>query len=276
MTTPAEILNIYKKRPTNVHKGLLGHIMLIGGSYGKMGAMVLASKAAMRAGSGLVTAFVPCCGIDILQTAIPEVMVLTDRHLKIITDIRYDLTLQAIGIGPGLGTEFKTRYAFKQFLQSVTVPVVVDADALNILFYQREYIELLPKNTVLTPHHKELERLVGSFENETQMLSLTQDFCREFDVIMVVKGAPTCIVTKEQIYKNSTENAALATAGSGDVLTGMITSLCGQGYSPLDAAKLGVYLHGKTADIAAPSIGTESFIASDIIANIGASYLSIS
>lgn len=275
MITLATVKKIYKKRKATAHKGTAGHILLIGGSYGKMGAMVLCSSAAMRAGSGLVTAFVPCCGCDILQTAIPEVMVLTDKNSKIITDIKFDISVKAIGIGPGMGTEFKTRYAFKQFLESVTVPLILDADALNILFFQKEYLQLLQKDSILTPHRKELERLVGTFNSDEQMLQLTQDFCKLYKVVVVAKGAPTYIVTSNAVFENKIKNAALATAGSGDVLTGIITSLRGQGYSAVNACILGVYLHSKTADIASPSIGVESFIASDIITNIGQAFLSL-
>lgn len=276
MITAADIKKIYKTRKIDVHKGIAGHVLLIGGSYGKMGAMVLASKAALRAGSGLVTTFIPHCGYDILQISTPEVMVLTDKNGKIISAINYEIKPKAIGIGPGMGTQFKTRFAFKQFLESVSVPLILDADALNIFFYQNEYLPLLKKDSILTPHPKELERLIGNFKNHQEMVAKTQAFCQQYKVIVVAKGAPTFIITSDEVFENSTGNPALATAGSGDVLTGIITSLRGQGYSAINSAKLGVYLHGLSADIAAPTIGTESFIASDIIAGLGAAFLSLS
>ena len=271
----AEILQRYKPINPQTHKGIQGHALLIGGSFGKIGAMVLSSKACLKTGCGLVTVFIPGCGYDILQTAIPEVMVLTDNQEKNISIIEFDFVPQAIGIGPGIGQELETQNALHEFLTNNKTPLVIDADALNILSQNPAWIALLPDNTILTPHLKELERLIGKWNSVAEKFEKTIAFSTLHHLIIVMKGAPTFIVDGETIYENTTGNAALATAGTGDVLTGMITSLLAQSYEPIDAAILGVYLHGLTADIALPETGYQSFIASDVIANIGKAYLSL-
>lgn len=270
-----EILQRYKPINPLTHKGIQGHALLIGGSYGKIGAVVLSSKACLKAGCGLVTAFVPKCGYTIIQTSIPEVMVLTDVQEKYISKIEFDFLPQAIGIGPGLGQQIETQKAFYEFIKTNKSPLVIDADALNILSKNPEWLSLLPVKTIITPHLKELERLIGKWESETEKFEKTKVFSKLHQLVIVMKGAPTFIIDEETIYKNTTGNQALATAGSGDVLTGMITSLLAQSYEPINAALLGVYLHGLTADIALPETGYQSFIASDCIATIGKAYLSL-
>nr|WP_315223404.1 NAD(P)H-hydrate dehydratase [uncultured Flavobacterium sp.] len=273
--TKQEIVKIYKPVNAATHKGIQGHSVIIAGSYGKIGAAVLSSKAALKSGCGLVTAFVPQCGYQILQTSVPEVMVITDANSNFITDIQLQIRPQAIGIGPGIGQEEATQNALFKFLKSNILPLVIDADALNILAQNPSWLFLLPQNTILTPHPKELERLIGKWQSETEKFENTMAFSEKYNVIVVMKGAPTHIVFKNTIYQNTTGNAALATAGSGDVLTGIIISLLAQGYEPLHAAQLGVFLHGLTADIALPETGYQSFIASDIIANLGRAFLSL-
>jgi ADP-dependent NAD(P)H-hydrate dehydratase len=270
-----EILKRYKLIDVHTHKGIQGHALLIGGSYGKIGAMVLSSKGCLKTGCGLVTVFIPRCGYEILQTANPEVMVLTDVQEKYISKIEFDFMSNAIGIGPGIGQELDTQNAFHEFLINNKTPLVIDADALNILSQNVEWISLLPTKTILTPHLKELERLIGKWNSEDEKFEKTVAFSKMHHLIIVMKGAPTFIIDGVTIYENTTGNAALATAGTGDVLTGMITSLLAQAYEPIDAAILGVYLHGLTADIALPETGYQSFIASDVIANIGKAYLSL-
>jgi ADP-dependent NAD(P)H-hydrate dehydratase len=270
-----EVLKRYKPIDKYTHKGIQGHALLIGGSYGKIGAVCLASKAALKTGCGLVTAFVPQCGYEILQISIPEVMVVTDEHEKYISEISLNLDIDAIGIGPGMGQKTATQKALHDFLSNTSLPLVIDADALNILSQNPSWIALVPPRTILTPHPKELERLIGKWYTEEEKLGKTVVFSLLNQVVIVMKGAPTYIVDGETIYINTTGNAALATAGSGDVLTGIITSLLAQSYKSIDAAILGVYLHGLTADIALPDTGYQSFIASDIIANIGKAYLSL-
>jgi ADP-dependent NAD(P)H-hydrate dehydratase len=269
------ILTRYKPIRPDAHKGSQGHALLIGGSYGKMGSVCLASKAAIKSGCGLTTAFIPECGYEILQTAIPEVMVITDAGNKYITDIAFDLLPQAIGIGPGLGLEESTQQAFHDFLKRNNNKLVVDADAINMLSQNPAWLSMLPSQTILTPHQKELERLIGKWDSDAQKLDKAIAFSTNHNCIIVMKGAPTFIINGETIYENTTGNAALATAGSGDVLTGIMTSLLAQSYEPLDAALLGVYVHGLTADIALPETGYESFIASDIIRYLGLAFLTL-
>lgn len=270
-----EILKRYKAIDKYTHKGIQGHALIVGGSYGKIGAVCLASKAALKMGCGLVTAFVPQCGYEIVQISIPEVMVVTDDHEKYISEIALNLDVDAIGIGPGMGQKMATQKALHDFLSNTSLPLVIDADALNILSHNPSWVALVSPRTILTPHPKELERLIGKWYTEEEKIGKAVVFSLMNQVVIVMKGAPTYIIDGETIYVNSTGNAALATAGSGDVLTGMITSLLAQSYKAIDAAILGVYLHGLTADIALPETGYQSFIASDIIANIGRAYLSL-
>ncbi|MDI1255740.1 MAG: NAD(P)H-hydrate dehydratase [Flavobacterium sp.] len=274
-TTKAKIQKIYKPVEATAHKGTQGHALLIGGSYGKIGAICLSAKAALKTGCGLVTAFLPKCGYEIIQTAIPEVMAITDRKQDYISKIKLDIKPQAIGIGPGIGQQSTTAKAFHKFLKNNKVPLVIDADALNVLAANASWLSLLQPKTILTPHPKELERLIGKTESEIEKFEKTNAFATKCKVIVVMKGAPTCITDGENIYENTTGNSALATAGSGDVLTGIITSLLAQSYEPVDAAIFGVYLHGLTADIALPETGTQSFIASDILKYLGKAYLSV-
>jgi hydroxyethylthiazole kinase-like uncharacterized protein yjeF len=271
----SEILKRYKPIDAHTHKGIQGHALLIGGSYGKIGAMTLSSKACLKTGCGLVTVFIPRCGNGILQTANPEVMVLTDVQEKYISKIEFNFMPNTIGIGPSLGQELETQNALHEFLTNHKTPLVIDADALNILSQNTAWISLLATKTILTPHPKELERLIGKWNSNAEKFEKTVAFSKLHHLIIVMKGAPTYIIDGETIYENTTGNAALATAGTGDVLTGMITSLLAQSYEPIDAAILGVYLHGLTADIALPETGYQSFIASDVIANIGKAFLSL-
>ena len=270
-----EILKRYKPINSHTHKGIQGHALLIGGSYGKIGAMSLSSKACLKTGCGLVTVFIPRCGYKIVQTANPEVMVLTDISVKYITRIAFNFVPQAIGIGPGIGQDIETHTALHRFVKTNTIPLVIDADALNILSQNQQWLTFLPEKTILTPHQKELERLIGKWDSVAEKVKKTITFSKQNNLVIVMKGAPTFIVDGDTIYENTTGNAALATAGTGDVLTGMITSLLAQSYEPVDAAILGVYLHGLTADIALPETGYQSFIASDIIERIGKAYLSL-
>lgn len=270
-----EILKFYKTIAVTTHKGIQGHALLIGGSYGKIGAVCLSSKAALKAGCGLVTAFVPECGYQIIQIAIPEVMVVTDEKKKYISDIHFELQPNAIGIGPGIGQEQLSQKTVCEFIQNNRIPLVIDADALNILSQNKSELDHLQPKSILTPHPKELERLIGKWNSEEEKFEKTISFSKKYKVIVVMKGAPTHIIDGATIYRNTTGNPALATAGSGDVLTGIITSLLAQSYEPIEAAKLGVYLHGLTADIALPTTGFQSFIASDIIAHLGEAYLNL-
>jgi hydroxyethylthiazole kinase-like uncharacterized protein yjeF len=239
-----------------------------------VGAVCLSAKAALKSGCGLVTAYAPECGYNALQSYFPEAMVLTNGN-KHIENIGFDISPDAIGIGPGLGQEQQTQEALYNFIKQQDKPLVIDADALNILSYNKEWLNLLPEGSILTPHPKELERLLGSCKDDYERLEKMKTFAADYKIVLVAKNARTMIVYNNEVHINPTGNAALATGGSGDVLTGLLTGLLAQGYSPQDAAVFGVYLHGLTADIAVPETGIQSFTASDIINYLGKAYLEI-
>ena len=270
-----ELLTVYTPREKYAHKGVYGHALIVGGSYGKIGAVCLSARAALSAGSGVVTAFVPKIGYTVLQTAVPEVMVLTDEEEDSITTITFDLEPTVIGIGVGMGTADDTSEAFSQFLESNQCPLIIDADGLNIISKNKKLLKKLPKQTVLTPHPKELERLVGTWKNDFDKLEKVKRFSKKFDCIVVIKGAHTLIIYNEKGYVNTTGNPGMATAGSGDVLTGIITGLSAQGYSPLNATLFGVYIHGRSGDIAVEKTGYQALTASHIIDNLGLAFLDL-
>jgi len=258
LITSQKIREFYKERKRFSHKGDFGHALIIGGSFGKIGAIQLAAKAALRIGAGLVTAYIPKCGYSILQTAIPEVMVEVDAEDQL-EFFNYKTKATVIGVGVGMGTSEKTTKAFGQFLEKNTLPLVLDADALNIISKNKHFLDYLPENCILTPHPKELKRLLGDWENDYDKLKKIQSFVNKYNCVLVVKGAHTIVADKQNFYFNSSGTPALATAGTGDVLTGLITGLLAQKYTALEAALAGVFLHGTTADLA-----NKTFIASDI------------
>src|SRR6186713_718425 len=267
------IRSMYKPRNRFAHKGNFGHAMIIAGSYGKIGAAVLAAKACLRSGVGLLTCFVPKCGYDILQTAVPEAMVITDANSSIITKINDDvLKYDSIGIGPGLGTASETRAAVKELNSIYKKPMVIDADALNGLSMEKK-LPSLPPGSILTPHPKEFERLFGDCKNDFERIKRALENAKLLNCLIVLKGHHTFIaVPGGKGYFNSTGNAGMATAGSGDVLTGMITGMLTQDYSSEEAAIFAVYLHGLAGDMAANEFSKEAMIAGDIIDNIGKAF----
>ncbi len=269
-----EVLPLYKPRHKYSHKGNYGHSVIIGGHYGKIGSVVLATKAALRTGAGLITSYVPECGYEIIQTAVPEAMVIADNDDEL-ENIDLDFKPTAVGIGIGLGTNEKTIRAFGEFLSDCESSLVIDADGINILAKHPEFLEKLPKMTILTPHPKELERLIGGWEDDFDKVNKVKTFSKKNDCIVLIKGANSITVYEDQLYVNSTGNPGMATAGSGDVLTGMITGLLSQGYDPLQATVFATYLHGKAADIAVHKTSFEGLIASDIIDHIGASFIDL-
>ena len=270
-----EMLPIYIPREKFSHKGTYGHSLIIGGSYGKIGAVHLAAKACLNTGSGLVTAYVPKCGYLPLQTSLPEAMVITDSDENHISNIEYDLLPTVIGVGIGIGVEAETLNAFSKFLVKVKSPLVIDADGLNLLAKNKELLKKLPSKTVLTPHPKELERLLGKWKNDFDKLKKVKAFSKKYDVILVIKGAHTITIYDNKGYINSTGNPGMATAGSGDALTGIITGLIAQGYNLLKAVLFGVYLHGKAGDIAIENTGYQALTASKLIDTIGMAYIDL-
>lgn len=270
-----EALSLYQPRSKYDHKGTYGHALLIGGSYGKMGSMVLSTEAALRSGAGLVTSFIPECGYNILQSAVPEAMVLTDPHQKMLSEILFDVEPSVIGVGMGLGLNDTTVKAFHQFLKDNNTPLVVDADAINILSKNNSFLELLPKKTVLTPHPGELERLIGSWKDDFDKIEKVKEVSKKYDLIVLVKGANTLVIYQNDICVNTSGNPGMATAGSGDVLTGVITGLVSQGYDPLVAAVFGAYLHGSAGDLGLKNTGYQGLIARDIVSHIGPAFLEL-
>lgn len=270
-----EVLPIYKPRDKFSHKGMFGHALIIGGRYGKIGAVTLASRASLSVGSGLVTAYTPKCGYVPLQASFPEAMVITDENDEYISKIEFDIEANAIGIGVGIGIHKDTENAFQNFLKQNKLPLVIDADGINLLSNNNELLKLLSENTILTPHPKELERLIGGWADDFDKLNKVIEFSKKHKVIIVIKGANTITVTGDKLYVNSSGNPGLATAGTGDVLTGIITGLIAQGYDPLAASVFGVYLQGRAADIAVEELGYQSLIASHVIEALGQAYISL-
>lgn len=264
--TDADARKIFKPRNKFAHKGTFGHSLIVAGSYGKIGACVLASRACLSSGAGLVTAHIPKCGYEILQTTNPEVMIETDSSANIISEnIRFD-KYNAVGIGPGIGTEKATQNVLKILIQNSAVPIVLDADALNILSENKTWVSFLPQNSILTPHPGEFKRLIGDAENDYKRLQMQKDFSIRYNIYVILKGAHSCITCPDgEVYFNSTGNPGMATAGSGDVLTGIITGFLAQGYDSKQSSILGVYLHGLAGDIAAENFSEESLIARNII-----------
>ena len=271
-----DVKNLLKPRSKFSHKGIYGHALLIAGSYGKMGASILASKAALKTGLGLLTTHIPHSAVNIMQTAIPEAMLSIDKNERSYSKNNDISKFNTIGIGPGLGMANESQKALKLLIQNTNTPMVVDADALNILSENKTWLAFLKPSSILTPHPKEFERLAGKSNNSLERIKKQREFSTKYNVIVILKGANTTISTADgQLFINSTGNPGMATAGSGDVLTGIITSLLAQNYNPLVASILGVYLHGLAGDFAAFKLGFESVIASDIIDNISDAFISI-
>lgn len=268
-----DLVALVKPRNKFDHKGVYGKALLIAGSYGMMGAAVLSARAAMRSGLGLLTTHVPACGYEIMQTAIPESMVSVDASTNFLSTLPFLNGYDAIGIGPGLGQRDESKEALQELLQQTSVPLVLDADALNLMAAHKELLSLLPTGSILTPHPGEFQRLVGAWTDDFERLKRQQKFAMESKCIVVLKGAYSAIAMPSgEVFFNSTGNPGMATGGSGDVLTGLLTGLLAQGYVSKEAALLGVYLHGLAGDLAAKATSQHGLIASDIIDFISSAY----
>lgn len=271
--TAADARALLHHRDKFSHKGTHGHALLIMGSYGKMGAALLAARGALRSGAGLVSLHVPKTGYTIVQTALPEAMVSLDEHELQFTEIPELTAYKAIGIGCGLGQGILTKKALIQLLKKANQPLVLDADALNMIGSTPTLLQQIPSRSILTPHPKEFERLFGKTANDFQRHELQVQKARELEVIIILKGAHTCIALPNgNAYFNSTGNPGMATGGSGDVLAGILTGLLAQGYPPEDAARIGTYLHGSSGDCALQQQSQESLIAGDLPQALGAAY----
>jgi ADP-dependent NAD(P)H-hydrate dehydratase / NAD(P)H-hydrate epimerase len=261
-----ELRPLYRERNRFAHKAQMGRALLLTGSRGKMGAAVLCARACLRGGAGLLTMAIPACGYTVLQAAVPEAMVLCDEHPDLLSRLPDLSTFDTLGIGPGIGQAPATRDVLYQLLSSWTSPAVFDADALNLLAAEPGLLDLLPPGSILTPHPGEFRRLAGGWDDELQRLGLQRALSERLGIFIVVKGAYTAVSCPDgMIYFNGSGNPGMATGGSGDVLTGLLTALLGQGYPPKDAALLGVYLHGLAGDLARADLGEEALVASDII-----------
>lgn len=270
------IAEVFRPRNRFAHKGTYGHALLIAGSRGKMGAALLSARACLRSGAGLLTVHIPQRGEPILQTALPEAMVDPDPHQDYFTFVSDIRSFTAIGIGPGLGKHQDSAKALEHLLQSTDNPFVIDADAINLIAENKEMIKRIPASSILTPHPKEFDRLTSESNTSYERLMKAQAFAVEHQVCVVLKGAYTATCTPTgNIYFNNSGNPGMATAGSGDVLTGVILGLLAQGFEPETAAVAGVFLHGTAGDLAAIYRSEESMIASDITDMLGKAFKQI-
>ncbi len=274
--THAMIAQILKPRARFSHKGTYGHALLIAGGYGKIGAAVLGAKSCLRSGVGLLTTHIPKCGYQIMQTSVPEAMALTDEQENEFSGIKDISPYNSIGIGPGIGTSDITAKGVKMLIQQALVNMVIDADALNILSENKTWLSFLKPGTIITPHPGEFARLAGKSDTAYEAYIKQRDFAVKYGVYVILKGAYTSVATPNgEVYFNSTGNPGMATAGSGDTLTGIILGLLAQGYTPLHASILGVYIHGLAGDIAAQEFGENALIAEDITNYLGLAFQQI-
>lgn len=257
------------KREKNSHKGTYGHALLIAGSTGKTGAALLASEACLRSGVGLLTTHLPKSAMLPLQVYLPEAMISVDKSDDCFSQVPDLQKFDAIGVGPGLGKATETVAALKQLLKEAEKPLVLDADALNIISENKDLLSALPENTIITPHVKEFERLFGECKDKQQRIEIQRVMAQKYKIIIVLKGAGTTTVLPDgRCFVNTTGNPGMATAGSGDVLTGIILSLLAQRYTSEEAAIIGVFMHGRAGDKAAEKLGMEAMIAGDIVKNL--------
>jgi len=273
LVTAADVRSILRERGRFDHKGHFGHALLIAGNPGKLGAAVLAAEACLRSGPGLLTLSLPPEGIPVLQTAVPEAMVVErpgDYQFIPVKELeRYD----SIAAGPGLGTGDTTSGALKFLIQGSSIPLILDADALNILGENKTWLAFLPKGSILTPHPKEFERIAGKSSHSFERMQMQKEMSIKYGVYIIVKGAHSCISTPEgHCWFNSTGNPGMATGGSGDSLTGILAGLMAQGYSPLETAILGTWVHGFAADLALEESAWEALLPSDINGMLGAAF----
>ncbi len=269
-TTEQAVSCLIRHRTRFSHKGTFGHTLIIAGSYGKMGAAILSAGGCLRSGAGLTTLYIPGCGYQIIQIARPEAMVITDPLENFISEIPELTPYASVAVGPGIGTAPSTLNAIEKLMDTITIPLVIDADGLNLLSRNRHLLDKLPENTILTPHPKEFERLAGQCSNDFERLERAREFAQQYKIILILKGAYTAVISKEGItHFNSTGNSGMATGGSGDVLTGIIAGLLAQKYTPLNAAILAVFQHGMAGEFASQRRSPASIIASDLVNALG-------
>lgn len=266
----SEIKTLVKPRAPFSSKSNYGSALLIAGSYGMIGAAVLASRGALRAGAGKLTVHSPMCGYEILQSTVPEAMFDADKHKLVCSDIKPEKEYSAIGVGSGIGTHDLTQFALEQFLQGSKRPVLLDADALNCIAKRPSMLSDIPVLSVITPHAGEFDRLFGDCDSDEMRLMKAMEAAHYHNILILLKGHYTALVRPDnRVYFNSTGTPAMATPGSGDVLTGVITAFMAQGYKPEVSALIGAYVHGLAGEMAAEEQGEYGVTAGDIAANIG-------
>lgn len=265
------VKSLLKPRDPKAYKGTFGHALLYAGSHGMAGAAILSARACLRSGVGLLTVCSPSCNNDILQISVPEAMTIPADDLYANTDLsRYN----AVGAGPGLGQGDSQTAILEKLLKSSSYPMVLDADALNIISRSRYLMEYIPAGSILTPHPGELRRLTGDFRDPEDMIDKAIGLATENNITVVVKGAPTVTVSPiGTLYVNTTGNPGMATGGSGDVLTGMVLALLAQGYNHDEAAFIAVYIHGLAGDIAARRLSMTAMTSADIADSLPAAWL---
>ena len=273
----SDITPCLKRRDPFAHKGSMGHALLVAGSRGMAGAAMLAAKACLRTGVGKVTVHTPACNTLPLQIGVPEVVLDVDSDTNVVSEAVDTDCFKAMGIGPGLGTNENTAIAVIGQMRRAQCPIVVDADALNILAAHKAWLQQIPVGAILTPHIGEFDRLEGVSTDSYERLSKAMLLAERQHAYIVLKGHYTAIITPGgRMLFSPTGNPGMATAGSGDVLTGIITALLARGYTQGEACAIGTYLHGLAGDIAARSLGEESLIASDIINSLPMAFKELS
>ncbi|RYY40588.1 MAG: NAD(P)H-hydrate dehydratase [Chitinophagaceae bacterium] len=270
----ARARSLFRPRNRFAHKGTYGHALLVAGAYGKMGAAVMAAQACLRGGSGLLSCHVPGCGYAIMQSTVPEAMLLPDNEDRLLRKLPPDIErYNAIGIGPGIGADAVTVELLSAYFTATRASFVVDADALNILSRNPHLLQRVPAGSILTPHPKEFDRLFGAHPSDFDRVATALREAARLHCVILLKGHHTFTATPGGTgFFNSTGNAGMAKGGSGDVLTGLLTALLAQGYSAEDAAVLGVWLHGRAADSAVQTESLESLLPTDIVAHFGAAF----
>lgn len=265
-----EVKDVLRHRTLHCNKYDFGNLLLVAGSYGMYGAAILAARAAMRSGVGLMSVHAPCSGLEILQISVPEAKFDADQNDFVTTDVALKHDYQAVALGPGIGTDEKTCDALEKFLKNYRKPCVLDADALNCIYKRPTMLDFIPPKSVITPHAMEFDRIFGTHHSEEERLRRALEVAKKYQIVIVLKAHHTITVSdKGRVYVNSNGNPGMATAGSGDVLTGIIAALLAQGYDSRTSAVLGVFIHGAAGDMAAQSHGVYGMVSGDIVENIG-------
>ena len=270
MLTKEYIQSLFKQRASDSSKGDYGHALIVAGNLGKMGSAVISARACFRSGVGLLTVKIPKEERFILQTSIPEAMIIFEEDAHV--DYNY---FDAIGIGPGIVIGTESKEVLSEILKICTVPLLLDADALNIISKNIDLINKIPPKTILTPHSKEFDRLFGIHTNTDERIETAFRKAKEHNVIIILKGHKTFITNGIDGFFNTTGNTGLAKAGSGDALSGIITSILAQNYEAFTAAKIGVFIHGLAADIAVEKQSMESILITDVIESLGQAFRQI-